>query len=53
MTDHSKPDPKPGASGRKGFDWKGCLIESLIVFTVFNIIAAIVTWYFIMPRLNR
>jgi hypothetical protein len=40
------------ATPRKGFNWRGCLIESAIAIVVFNIIAA-VAWYLILRHLNR
>lgn len=56
MSDSLTPNPSP-ASGRrekrKGFNWAGFLIESAIAILVFNIIAAIVAWYFILPRLKH
>jgi hypothetical protein len=44
---------KQGVPRKKGFDWAGFLIESAIAIVVFNIIAGIVTWYFILPRLKH
>lgn len=38
---------------KKGFNWAGFLIESAIAIAIFNIVAAIVTWYFILPRLKH
>jgi hypothetical protein len=59
-----EPSPRPSAGKRrekekvqtprkKGFNWAGFLIESAIAIVVFNIIAAIVTWVFILPRLRH
>lgn len=41
--------PKPP---RKGFNWRGCLIESAIAIVILNIVAA-VAWYLILKHLNR
>ncbi len=48
-------EPDPGAVSRRktGFNWKSCLIESIIAIVVFDVLAWIVTWYFILPRLKR
>ncbi len=43
----------PASQRQKGFNWKSCLIESLIAIGILNVIAWIVMWYFILPRLNR
>jgi len=64
MTGRQMSDNRPSpASGRaekgraaprkKGFNWAAFLIESAIAITVFNIIAGIATWYFILPRLKH
>jgi hypothetical protein len=44
---------KPAAPTNKGSNWKELLIKSAIAIAVFNVIAALVTWYFILPGLNR
>jgi hypothetical protein len=54
----SAVNPAPSASAgkkppRRGFNWAGFLIESAIAIVVFNVIAAVVTWYFILPRLKH
>jgi hypothetical protein len=46
--------PQEQTSGRRvvsTFPWKRFLIQSLIAMAVFNVIAGLVTWYFIFPRL--
>jgi hypothetical protein len=45
--------PLTGSAPKKGFNWKGFLIESAIAIAIFNIIAGFVTWYFILPRLKH
>jgi len=45
---------RPAKAPRKrGFNWAGFLIESAIAIAIFNIVAGIVTWYFILPRLKH
>ena len=46
-------DPRAASRRKTGFNWKSCLIESIIAIIVFDILAWIVTWYFILPRLKR
>jgi len=46
----TKPTKAPP---KRGFNWAGFLIESAIAIAIFNIVAAIVTWYFILPRLKH
>ncbi len=46
-------DPKTaGAGSGKGFNWFRFWVRSAIALLVFNIIAALLTWYFIFPRLH-
>jgi len=40
---------KPAAPRRQGFDWKGFWIKSAIAIALFNVVAALVTCYFILP----
>ena len=44
---------KPAAPANKGFNWKDILIKWAIAIAVFNVIAALVTWYFVLPDLKR
>jgi hypothetical protein len=44
---------KPAAPLKKGFDWKSFLIKSAIAIAIFNITAALVTCYFVLPGLKR
>jgi len=46
-------DPRAASQRKSGFNWKSCLIESIIAIVVFDVLAWIVTWYFILPRLKR
>ncbi len=46
-------DPRAASRRKTGFNWKSCLIESIIAIVVFDVLAWIVTWYFILPRLKR
>jgi hypothetical protein len=48
-----KRNPDPAAPRKKGFNWKGFLIESAIAIALFDVIAWLVTVYFILPRLRR
>lgn len=41
----------PGGAGAQ-FDWKRFWVRSLIAVFIFNILAGLVTWYFIFPRLH-
>lgn len=40
---------KPAAARMQGFDWKGFLIKSGVAIALFNVIAGLVTCYFILP----
>jgi len=40
---------KPAAPHMQGFNWKGALIKSAIAIALFNVIAGLVTCYFILP----
>jgi hypothetical protein len=40
---------KPAAPHVQGFNWKGFLIKSAIAIALFNVIAGLVTCYFILP----
>jgi len=40
------------AGSGKGFNWFRFWVRSAIALLVFNVIAALVTWYFIFPRLH-
>jgi hypothetical protein len=53
MAEDVKRDPNPESPRKKGFNWRSFLIESIIAIVIFDVIAAIVTWYFILPRLKR
>jgi len=53
MADDVERDPNPKSPRKKGFNWKSCLLESIIAIVLFDVIAWIVTWYFILPRLKR
>jgi hypothetical protein len=44
---------KPAAPPNKDFNWKDMLIKLAIAIAVFNVIAALVTWYFVLPGLKR
>ncbi|MGO9037962.1 MAG: hypothetical protein ACLPX1_16125 [Steroidobacteraceae bacterium] len=44
---------KPAAPQNGGFDWKGFLIRSAIAIALFNVIAGLVTYYFVLPGLKR
>ncbi|MGO8856707.1 MAG: hypothetical protein ACLPTF_15025 [Steroidobacteraceae bacterium] len=48
MANRVERDPHP-PSRKKDFDWKRFLIRSAIAIAIFNVIAGIVTWYFILP----
>jgi hypothetical protein len=43
---------KGAAPRNQGIDWKAFLIKAAIGIAVFNLIAALVTWFFVMPRLR-
>ncbi len=52
--DEARPQGSNSAqAGKRKFNWARFLIESAIAIAVFNIIAGIVTWYFILPRLKH
>jgi len=53
MADDVERDPNPESPRKKGINWKSCLIESIIAIVLFDVIAGIVTWYFILPRLKH
>jgi hypothetical protein len=53
MADDVERDPTPESPSKQGFNWKSCLIETAIAIAIFDVIAGIVTWYFILPRLKR
>ncbi len=53
MVEDIEHDPSPASQRKKGFNLKGCLIESVIAIVLFDVIAWLVTWYFILPRLKR
>ena len=53
MADDVERDPNPTSPRKKGFNWKRFLLESIIAIVLFDVIAWIVTWYFILPRLKR
>jgi len=40
---------KPAAPHMQSFNWKGFLIKSAIAIALLNVIAALVTCYFILP----
>jgi hypothetical protein len=40
---------KPATPQLQGFNWKGFLIKSAIAIALFNVIAGLVTCYFILP----
>ena len=48
--------PSPSEAGARpaapSFDWKRFWIRSLIAIAIFNIVAGLLTWYFIFPRLH-
>jgi len=44
---------KPAAPARQGLNWKGLLIKSAIAIALFNVLAGLVTCYFVMPKLQR
>jgi hypothetical protein len=44
---------KPAAPHHKGFNWKDFLIKSAITIALFNVIAGLVTCYFVLPSLKR
>jgi hypothetical protein len=44
---------KPAAPREQGFNWKGFLIRSAIAIALFNVIAGLVTCYFVLPGLKR
>jgi len=43
----------PAAPPIQGFNWKSFLIKSAIAIVIFNVIAALVTCYFVLPGLKR
>jgi hypothetical protein len=45
----NKVERKPAAPPNKGFNWKDFLIKSAIAIAIFNVIAALVTCYFVLP----
>jgi hypothetical protein len=49
----NKVERKPAAPPNKGFNWKDFLIKSAIAIAIFNVIAALVTCYFVLPGLKR
>lgn len=53
MAKYPKHDPKTVATGKKGFNWKRFLIEAGIAIVIFDVIAWIVAYYFILPSLKR
>jgi hypothetical protein len=44
---------RPAAPTQKGFNWKDFLIKSAIAIAIFNVIAVLVTCYFVLPGLKR
>ncbi len=44
---------RPAAPRNQDFDWKGFLIRSAIAIALFNVIAGLVTCYYILPGLKR
>ncbi|HXW65248.1 MAG TPA: hypothetical protein VEK74_09205 [Burkholderiaceae bacterium] len=54
-TPTQNPNVKPtqGAAGqRKGINWFRFWMQMLVAVLVFNIIAGLVTWFFIFPKLH-
>jgi hypothetical protein len=49
----NKIERKPAAPPNEVFNWKDLLIKLAIAIAVFNVIAALVTWYFVLPVLKR
>jgi hypothetical protein len=47
MANRVERSPRP-PSRKNDFDWKRFLIRSAIAIAIFNVIAGIVTWYFIL-----
>jgi hypothetical protein len=41
---------KGAAPGNQGINWKAFLIKAAIGIGLFNLIAALVTWYFVLPK---
>ena len=49
------PDVKPTrgtATPRKGINWFRFWMQMLVAVLVFNILAGLVTWFFIFPKLH-
>ncbi len=42
----------PSATPRKGVNWFRFWMQMLIAVLVFNVIAGLVTWFFIFPKLH-
>jgi len=52
-TQSSKAKPATGsAAPRRGVNWSRFWLQMLIAMLVFNIIAGLVTWFFIFPKLH-
>lgn len=50
------PDTSSAANPKRpkpSFNWPKFLIESAIAIVIFNIIAGIVTYYYLIPRLKH
>lgn len=45
--------PDQQARNRKAVNWLRFWIEVLIAIVAFNVIAAIITWLFVLPRLKH
>jgi len=41
-----------GATPRRGINWFRFWMQMLVAMLVFNIIAGLVTWFFVFPRLH-
>ncbi|HYA65282.1 MAG TPA: hypothetical protein VEE84_01240 [Burkholderiaceae bacterium] len=48
---HTRAAPRSGPP-RKGINWFRFWMQMLVAMLIFNIIAGLVTWYFIFPRLH-
>ena len=44
---------KPAAPPKQDFNWNGFLIKSAIAIAIFNVIAGLVTCYFVVPGFKR
>jgi len=44
--------PSPASEPKRGINWFRFWMQMLLAMLAFNIIAGLVTWYFIFPRLH-